>query len=164
MNHPDKQTQQIEFVSQVLPSLFHATPAQVIGFLERDGTKFLRFYWDQAGKKMSAEQLSPVFGLNFQIRQPRKQEAVALIHLPAPRVLGEAYYAALVYRPNRVTPFLSISDTTLVMALEHRLDESQQPVTLLVEYTRRQERLELGAGPVPGLEEFYQSVLQRMKE
>jgi hypothetical protein len=155
--------QQIEFVSQVLPSLFHASPAQVLQFLERDGTKFLQFYWDQAGKKMSGESLSSTFGLNYEIRQPRVRETVALIHLPAPQVAGEAYVAALVYRPNRVTPFLRISDTTLVMALEHRLNERQQPVTLLVEYTRRLERLVLSPGPLPILEEFYQAVLQRMK-
>jgi hypothetical protein len=58
--------------------------------------------------------------LNFQVRQPRLREVVALIQLPMPRVAGEAYYAALAYRPNRVTPLLRISDTTLVMALEYR--------------------------------------------
>lgn len=158
-------TQQIEFVRQVLPSLFHADPERFLQFLSRDGTKFLRFFWDQAGKKLRAEQLNPVFGLNYEIRMPRAREGVALIRLPEPRMAGEAYFVALAYRPDRVTPFLRISDTTLVMALERVADEDDlQSGTLLVEYTRRQERLELGAGPQPMLDNFYQAVLKRMKE
>jgi hypothetical protein len=36
-------TQQMVFVSEVLPSLFHDTLEQFIRLLARDGTKFLRF-------------------------------------------------------------------------------------------------------------------------
>jgi hypothetical protein len=157
-------SQQLEFVRRVLPELFHATPEQFLRYLERDGTKFLRFYWEQAGKKLSAGQLSPVFGLNYEIRRPAQREGVALIRLPEPRVSGEAYFAALVYRPARVTPFLRISDTTLVITLEQVLDEQGLVGTLLVETTRRLERLELDPGPEPRLEEFFQVILKRLKK
>jgi hypothetical protein len=45
-------TQQMVFVSEVLPSLFHDTPEQFIRLLARDGAKLLRFYWDEASKRL----------------------------------------------------------------------------------------------------------------
>jgi len=40
------------FADQILPQVFHGAPAQLWKYLERDGTKFLNFYWDNAGQNI----------------------------------------------------------------------------------------------------------------
>jgi hypothetical protein len=159
MSYVFERTQQLDFVSQALPDLFHHSPEQFLYLLERDGNKFLRFYWDETGKKLDQGHLENSFGLNHAIRQPSPVVKVALISLPAPRFAGEAFYAALVYRPNRRTPLGFVRDTTKVVTLERCLEDGCQPATLLVEWTRRLAREEIGRGPEPTLEEFYQAVL-----
>jgi hypothetical protein len=156
------QSPQIDFVAKVLPELFHNSPDQFMILLARDGTKFLRFYWDLVGKKLAAApQISP-FGLNYDIRQPRPHEQVALITLPKPQREGEAYYTALIYRPNRVTPILRISDTTKVIALEYALDVNGNERPLLVEWTRKLQRELLNARCEAKLDDFYAAVLHEI--
>jgi hypothetical protein len=159
MSHVFERTQQLDFVSLALPDLFHHSPEQFLYLLERDGNKFLRFYWDETGKKLDKDHLENSFGLNHAFRQPAPRVKIALISLPAPRFWGEAFFAALVYRPNRRTPFGFVSDTTKLITLERCLEDGCQPQTLLVEWTRRLEREEIGPGPAPVLKDFYQAVL-----
>ena len=164
MGHVFERTQQLDFVSQALPDLFHHSPEQFLYLLERDGNKFLRFYWDETGKKLDADHQENSFGLNHAIRQPAATVKVALISLPAPRFPGEAYFAALVSRPTRRTLLGFVSDTTKVVTLERCPEDGCQPQTLLVEWTRRLEREEIGPGPAPALEEFYQAVLELLDQ
>ncbi len=156
--------QQTDFVSQALTDLFHTSPEQFLFLLNRDGTKFLRFYWDQVGKRLPSSQLVTAFGLNYDIRKPQNNTSVALITLPKPKREPEAYYVALVYRPNRVTPIFRISDTTMVIALEYRTGAMDEDSTLLVEWTRRLEREPLNVSPEPTLDAFYEAILQEIEE
>lgn len=152
-------TQQLEFVSQVLPSLFHDTPTQFIQFLARDGTKFLKFFWDEAGKHLGNGLAEASFGLNYDLRRPNGGTTLALVTLPPPQVPGEAFFSALVFRPYRVSLFRP-SDPTQVFSLDapDLGDPDCSPV--LAEWTRREGRREIGPGPQPFLEEFYQAVLK----
>ncbi len=156
--------QQTDFVSQAITDLFHTSPDEFLFLLNRDGTKFLRFYWDQVGKRLPSTQLVPPFGMNYDIRTPWRGATVALITLPKPKKETEAYFVALVYRPNRVTPIFRISDTTMVVALEYRTDSMGNDSTLLVEWTRRFERELLNLNPEPTLDTFYEAVLDEIKE
>jgi len=158
-----QQSQQIEFVSRALPELFHVSPDQFMALLARDGTKFLRFYWSEVGKKMGEGlQVSP-FGLNFDLRLPRPHEKVALVTLPKPQREGEAYFTALIFRPYRVTSFFMVSDTTKVLSLEYAVDANGSERPLLVEWTRKLQRLPLSIRCEPNLENFYAAVLAEMK-
>ncbi len=155
--------QQTDFVSQALTDLFHSSPEQFLFLLNRDGTKFLRFYWDQVGKRLPSSQLVTAFGLNYDIRNPRRNTTVGLITLPKPKREPEAYFTALIYRPNRVTPIFRISDTTKVLALEYQSDDMDNESTLLVEWTRRLERDPLNVSPEPDLDAFYDAVLHEIE-
>lgn len=161
MTSPIENSQARIFCARVLPSLFHATPNQCLGFLNRDGTKFLRFYWGEAGKGLPEALRRDAFGLNYVIRQPAALTAVALISLPQPQAAGESYFSALIYRPNRRLWF--VSDTTMVINLEMTPADPARPATRLVEITRRLEREVLSKEPLqPRLEEFYQAVLMQL--
>jgi len=151
-------TQTVIFETEVLPSLFHDSPEQFLYYLSRDGNKFLHFYWNIAAKDIDEKQRVPFLGLNYEIHQPGKSVTVILITLPEPRLAPEAYFIALIYRPLRRTPFLNISDTTLVITLERASGENGQPATQLVEWDRKLRYGLLGAGPGPSLKDFYRAV------
>jgi hypothetical protein len=164
MSAKPEKTHQMIFESEVLPSLFHATPEQFIQLLERDGNKFLHFYWNEAGKKIPQPERTSSFGLNHEIRRPARHKTVILVSLPQPQVEGEAYFVGLAYRPLRVTPFLFISDTTKVIALKRVLTAQEEPGTLLVEWDRKLHQELLGPGPEARLNDFYAAVLAFIKE
>ncbi len=147
----------------MLPSLFHSTPEQFIIFLARDGNKFLKFYWEQAGKHLGDGLPEGSFGLNYDIRKPNAQTTVTLLTLPGPQVPGESYFAGLIFRPFRMPTLLKPGDPTQVFTLDapDLGDDSCWPV--LAERTRRLVRREIGPGPQPYLEQFYQAVLALLK-
>ncbi|MCL4559497.1 MAG: hypothetical protein M1281_02640 [Chloroflexi bacterium] len=150
-------TQQMIFTNEVLPSLFHTSPKEFLRFLNRDGNKFLRFYWDQAGKQLEVPLEAAPLGLTYDLRQPEEHTTVALIVLPKPRREGEAYFAALIFRPLRRTPFLGISDTTKVIILEQG---SQPGSVLLREWTRKMAPEVLPESAEPKLDAFYRAVCE----
>lgn len=156
---PDK-THQMGFVSEALASLFHQSPDQYLRLLYRDGNKFLRFYWDEAGKNTAGARRVDAFGLNYEFRTPARFTTIVLITLPRPLVSGESYFAGQVYRPLRRTPFLGVSDTTRMFTLD--LDRETPSGTRLHEHTRRFQLLDLGPGPSANLDEFYQAIEQNL--
>jgi len=158
----DIQTQQYVFVTEALARLFHATPKEFFKYLHRDGNVFLRYYWHRVGKELKLSTQAPPQGLNYHIRQPAPDTAIALIILPPPKVEREAYFAAMIYRPLRVTPFLGISDITKMLVLEYRLNKEGQPITALSEWSKRHQYEVIGKGPEPELEAFYAAVLEQL--
>ncbi len=162
MSEPVPKTQQMIFSAQVIPELFHATPDSFQFLVNRDGTKFLRFYWDEVAKKLPPEQHQDSFGLNFFMRTPNARTSVILISLPEPTTPGEAYYIALVHRPYR--RLLLVSDTTTVLVLESAPAKGEAPPTQLVEWSRKMQRFELKSGIPPVMEDFYRAVLDEIAE
>jgi hypothetical protein len=154
----------VVFCEDALPSVFHNTPDQFLHYLERDGNKFLKFYWDQVAKTYSGSEQADSYGINYVIRQPQKDVTIAMVILPAPQKIGEAYLEAFVYRPRRVTPILLISDMTAVFELVKAMDESGNPKTLIIERTRKGESIEHGDGPAQTIEAFYRNVIELLKD
>lgn len=158
-----QRSQQIDFVAQALPDLFHTKPDQFLFLLGRDGTRFLCFYWDEVGKKITKDLHNNAFGLNFEIRRPRRAVTIALITLPKPGQEGEAYFVSLIHRPYR-THFIGVSDTTKVLSMESTCDSQGNERPLLVEWTRKLRREPLCALSEPNLDNFYAAVLEEIKE
>lgn len=161
---PEGRSHQRVFVETVLPSVFHATPADFLFYLEKDGNRFLNFYWEQAGKSFSPADRAEGYGLNHIIRKPEKSVTVAMVLLPAPQVDGEAYYEAFIYRPRRVTPILRISDITAVFTLTFVSKSEEKPKTVVIEHTRKEQLIEHGDGPDPEVEKFYLAVLDLIRD
>jgi hypothetical protein len=157
-------SQQIVFFEDALPSVFYEVPGDFLFYLERDGNKFLRFYWDRAGKNFTESDRGDAFGLNYIIRKPQNDVTIALVLLPAPQAVGEAYFEAFIYRPRRVTPILRISDITSVFALTMATSENETLKTAIIERTRKEVTLGHGEGPAPVIESFYQAVLELIRD
>jgi hypothetical protein len=153
-------THSMIFANDVLPSLFHSTPEVFLAFLQRDGTKFLQFYWQKAGEALPEDQRTSSFGLNYEIRQPKKSTTIVTVSLPKPALEKEAFYEALIFRPLRRTPFLGISDITKVLSLELAQQPEGKIGTRIVEWTRKWGCQEIGIGPEPTPQNFYKAVLE----
>ncbi len=158
----EKKTQQLVFVNEALAQLFHFTPREFFRLLHQDGNVFLRFYWDRVGKELKLPSQPAPDELNYEIRQPSPETLIALITLPIPKIEEEAYFSAMVYRPHRVTPILRISDTTKMLVLENRRNSQGQPITALVELTKKLRFILISRGPDPELEGFYAAVLDQI--
>lgn len=128
------------FTDQTLPQLFHGAPGAVWKYLDRDGTKFLNFYWDNAGENVPGHRRDRPFGLNYTFSEPFPRTFVALITLPEPKVAGEAYYCALVYRPDR--RILLVTDFSRYFTLEKAGEDNSQSGARLVQWTTHLERVE----------------------
>lgn len=157
-----EKTQSQAFVNDALPELFHRNPVTFVRLLERDGTRLLRFYWDEAGKRVSPAGLRDPFGLNYLTHHPNQRTTIYLITLPEPELFGEAYFVALVYRPYRV--LILSSDVSSVYSLERIPSEKSGEDTLLVEWTKRLHRVEIRKGIPPEKAAFLQAVWEELGE
>ncbi|MEJ5314719.1 MULTISPECIES: hypothetical protein [Anaerolinea] len=158
----NEKTQSQAFVNEALPELFHRNPDTFVRLLERDGTRLLRFYWDEAGKRVGSTGLRDSFGLNYLTYQPNRRTTIYLITLPEPKSFGEAYFVALVYRPYRV--LILSSDVSGVYSLERIPSEKGGEDTLLVEWTKRLHRIEIRKGVLPEKGAFLQAVWNELGE
>lgn len=148
-----------EFACHALPGLFHNHPEEFLKLLEKDGNLFLRFYWNEAAKRLGIQAANPPFGLNYVIKQPAKYIIIVLIALPAPVETGDSYFISLVFRPLRVMLFPFIQDRTAVFLLEKSCkDEPDEPIISRI--TRKLEREETGAGSSPQRDEFSSRVIE----
>lgn len=150
------------FADQILPQVFHGAPGQLWKYLERDGTKFLNFYWDNAGENVPRHLRERPFGLNYVFSEPFPRTFVALITLPEPKVPGEAYFSALVYRPDR--RLLLVTDMTRVFNLELYDTAAGSPATRLVQWTTHLERVEFPDEIPPQSAPFLDAVMLHLDD
>jgi hypothetical protein len=148
------------FYESALPSIFHATPEDFLFYLDKDGNKFLQFYWEQVGKSLGISDRADGYGLNYIVRKPENAVTVAIVLLPTPQVTEEAYFEAFIYRPRRVTPILRITDMTAVFSHTLVSSNGEKTRTNIIERTRKEQIIDHGPGPEPVVENFYLAVLE----
>jgi hypothetical protein len=150
------------YTNLVLPQLFHGAPKEFMTYLERDGNQFLLFYWNSARERLPVNMRASSYGLNYAIHTPAYHTQLVLITLPAPAVDGDAYFSALVYRPDR--RLLLVTDMTRVFNLERISDEQGVLSTLLVQWTTHLERIEVARGVEATPERFMEAVMQHLDD
>ena len=156
---PLKANQHQNFSYEVLPLLFHSETAKFFPLLRRDGVNFLKFWWDRAGVNLDPSLRVSSDGMDFEIKQSNDGRDVVLVKLPSPKQAPEAYYLALVNRPNKRS-LLSWRNLARVFALSRAadLDSSGVQNTTLIELTRTARYVTIGKGPRPNLSGFYKVV------
>jgi hypothetical protein len=155
-------TQQMVFCEDAVPMIFHHSPRQFLNYLDRDGNKFLHFYWNQVAKNLAIDAGISAFGLNYVIKEPVVGTTVVMVILPVPQVEGEAHYLGLVYQPRRIRPFVRLSSRTNVLALVKTGDHDEDQQTTLIETLRNGKKTDHGRGPDPNIDEFYRRTLALM--
>jgi hypothetical protein len=142
----------------MLPQLAFSAPEKFLAFLERNGSTFLEYFWNECGKHLAEEQRLEPEGLGCNIYPLDDDIVAACITLPQPTEMPEAYFAAFVHRPASEDPLDSKRSFTRYFTLEYgqRIDGS--PRTVLCEWTADGSHLNYGDGPPPQMDLFINSI------
>lgn len=154
-----EKSQHYNYSHEAIPTIFHSQTKDFFTFLERDGLKFLRFWWDHVGERLDNSKLSSFEGTHFEIREvPDRKSRIVLLRLPSPKEHGEFYMMALVQTPQRRLPMVRIPNTR-VFALERVPAEKSASGTMMVEVTQRVRVVPVREGPSPTFATFYPLVV-----
>ncbi len=96
-----KRSLQYNFALDAMPILFHSQTAQFVKLLERDGMKFLTFWWNHVGDRLPEEKRVSPAGLHFDIETLEKNTKLVIITLPTPKEDMDPYFIGFVARPEK---------------------------------------------------------------
>ena len=153
-----KKTQSYRFAFEAINTIFQRTPADFDMYLERDGIKFIKFWWDKVGLDVPEDQRSEAKGLAFTHRNLEDGRTITLITLPKPTTEPEAYFLALIPKPLKHNYFFTWKNNTRLISLEYKLDEDGSPTTQLGEWTYRFNHFKIEGTCPPDLESFFKTV------
>ncbi len=143
--------QAINFAYEVLPIMFHSQTDDFFTYLERDGRKFLDFWWNYIGEKLPEDQLCSSAGLGGKVMELEPGVRLAVVTLPQPKADDEIYYLAMVAKPEKRFAWVRLP-TTNVIALVRKSGEEYPNGTEIGEITPRGRYVAGRSGPVPSPE------------
>ena len=139
------------FAHQILPALFFNTTEKFIPYLEKEEIKFLQTSWDKLGAKLGKKDFLPSDGLKFEVNRFDNGTVIAIITLPSPHAITEAFFTAVVYRAPTNDQELIARYFTLEYGYSSSDDNFR---TVLCEWTPDKIHHNLGTGPEPTSEAF----------
>jgi hypothetical protein len=92
---------QYNFGLEAIPVLFHSQTTHFLKFLEKDGLKFLNFWWNHVGDRLPEEKRVSSNGMSFEIEDLDEKTRLIIISLPTPKEDKDPYFVGLVARPER---------------------------------------------------------------
>lgn len=151
----DSRAQHYVFAHRALRDLFFDSPDEVLAILKDEHRDDLLLdLWNRVGEEVGKSSLIAADGLSCEIRM-LDDTTVAMIILPTPQALNEAYFVALVYgRCSAGNKAL-----THFITLEHSIDLGDgSPANLLCEWEGSGGHMNMGYGCEPTLEAFFEEV------
>jgi hypothetical protein len=97
----NRKSLQYNFGLEAIPILFHSQTSQFLKYLDKDGIKFLQFWWNHVGDRMPEEKRVTPAGMTFEIEIIDKKTKLILISLPTPKEDRDPYFLGLVARPEK---------------------------------------------------------------
>ena len=167
-----KKSQHFNFTHETIPFLWHKQYKEFLKFLDKDGIKFLKFWWKHLEENMGIKILSSAEGMGFQVKKSYtikdKPVDYVLLTLPEPENIGEVYYMALAKFPDNqnfiARFFLMRLPITRVLALQlESRDENGILITGLYELTPRARNVRIKDGCDPKISEFNKFALAELK-
>lgn len=148
------------YTFETLPVIFHSQTEDFFKYLERDGLKFLEYWWDHMSVRLDDDKNEGFEGTTYEIRKvPEKKSDIVLITLPTPKNFNEVYCIACVRLPRKRF-FVRLSNTR-VFVLERVPRERSSTGTFFGEITPRARFLRYEEGQEHlDLEAFYQKVCE----
>lgn len=114
----ESRAQHYLFVHRVLRDYFFESPAAMIEvFRKEDRNDSLSVLWKEVGDDVGESSLVDPDGLCCNIKE-YNDITIAIITLPTPQIISEAYFVALVYRP----PAPGRDELTRFITMEHSVD------------------------------------------
>jgi len=153
-------SQHYNFGHEALPILFHKQTKSFFEYLDKDGVKFLKFWWDHVGERLDDSLLVPFIGVKFEVREiPERKSKAILIRLPKPTDYDEFHWVALIKKPDIRLPFVYVKmPTTRMFALSHVPLSKSETGTLIYELTPQARYILAGPGTPVTKEAFFQAV------
>ena len=156
-------SQQWNFVFDALPALFHSQTDSFVKYLEKDGVKFLKFWWDHMGDKLPPESRVTAGGLTFEKEDLNAKTQLITITLPSPREDGDAYFIGLIPRPERRFAIVKFYNSSMFVLI--RKDDVNQPNrTSFGEVTPKGNYRERGIGLKPTKQDFKRIIKNRVEK
>jgi hypothetical protein len=157
-----KKSQHYNFCYDVIPALFHSQTNDFMMYIDRDGVKFLEFWWNHVGSQLPAEQLVSFANTKMEIEERSPSQRIIFITLPPPLHEQEMYFLALVRNPERHFAWVRLPSTR-ILGLVKRSKDTFESGTELGDLTPRAIFVSQGVGPVPSLGEFKKLVFEMTK-
>lgn len=145
------------FAHRLLPHLFLKNPGNFIKALKEKGVTLLSDIWNHIGE--NPESTAPMAeGLKLEFREAGRNTDIALVTLPEPAVMTEAYFVAMIYRDMGRRFFFFKRRYTRYITLELGFD-MENPRTVLCEWDKNA-HYNMGDGPRPELSAFFKKVCE----
>ena len=96
-----RKTVQYNFGMEAIPILFHSQTSQFMKYLDKDGIKFLQFWWNHVGDSMPEQKRVTPAGMTFEIESIDKKTKLIIINLPSPKEDRDPYFLGLIARPEK---------------------------------------------------------------
>jgi len=154
----DPRHQHYAFAHVALPSLFFRDPEAFIAILNESKGNVLNDLWGYVGQNMRWPHLVTAGGLGCEIRNLDAQTTIALITLPAPQAITEAYFVALVYRPQKRGVLPAREALARCFTLECGIEVGGGSRTVLCEWTKDHMHINRGDGPAPTPDAFLEAI------
>ncbi len=154
---------QWNYVFEAIPALFHNQTDGFVKLLEKDGVKFLKFWWDHMGDRLPPEKRVTAGGLTFEKEELNAKTQLITIILPSPREDGDAYFIGLIPKPERRFAIVRFYNSSMFVLI--RKDDVNQPNhTSFGEVTPRGNYRERGIGLKPTKQDFKRIIKNRVEK
>lgn len=154
---------QWNFVFDAMPALFHSQTDNFVRYLDKDGVKFLKFWWDHIGDKMPEEKRVSAAGLTFEKDEINAKNRLILITLPSPRENGDVYFIGLIPKPERRFAVVRLYNSTMfVLCRKDNVDQPHHTSFGIV--TPRGNYRESGIGLAPTKQDFVRIIKNRVEK
>lgn len=145
------------FAYEMLPKLFFSDPSKFIEMISTHKDDYVYFIWKSVGEKWinnDSDIMTPN-GLSCAVINAGDDITVAIVKLPPPEVMPEAYFVAMVYNPPNAQ----------YITLEKSLNlEDGSPSSVLCGLAGNEMHFNYGGGPSePTFRSFYDAVIRLIK-
>jgi hypothetical protein len=154
----EKPSQHQKYSLEVIPLIFHHETDKFMSMIQRDGLKFLEFWWDRAGLEVEESKRSSFEGAKYDIKSYSDGRDIVLIKLPPPSKTGEVFFIGLVTRPLKHSIF-SWKNLARVFVLTRDDVDGLDRHTQLAELTRSARYVVIGKGPKPTQKAFMETIV-----
>jgi hypothetical protein len=166
-----KKSQSYNYTHETIPIMWHHQTDDFIKYLDKDGIKFLRFWWKHLVDNLGITISSSGEGLGYEIKEmvnsKGKPVKIVFITMPKPVSVGEVYYLALIKFPKQTTVFdmfMTRLPTTKIFTLEYEgIGTEDNPKTGFYEMTVRAHNIRQSDGFEPVYPTFCNHVIQSLK-
>jgi len=156
-------SQHYNFAFEALPTLFFSQTNDFVKYLDRDGLKFLKFWWDHVGDKMPEEKRISASGMSYEVEDLDEKNRLITVIFPSPREDGEAYFIGMIPKPERRFAMVRLHNASMFVL--RRDDHVTQPHhTSFGELTPNAQYRERGVGLNPTKQDFKRIIKNRLEK